>query len=131
MPLLTASIESRNGVARIALCGELDLATVPIVREHLGQCENDGVDAIMLDLRQVTFVDSSGLHAFLTARDHAHSNGHRFVLVGPSRATRRLFEMTGTQFLLDEEEAAGLLDRFTGSRASQGARAYTDGLGDG
>jgi len=35
-PQFIARIESQNGVARIALSGELDMATVPVLKEHGG-----------------------------------------------------------------------------------------------
>jgi anti-sigma B factor antagonist len=112
-PQLTARIESRNGVARIALEGDLDMATVPVLTDHLGRFEADGVAGIMLDLRELTFVDCSGLRVFLAARARSNANGHRFILVGATPGARRLFELTGTQFLLDEQDAVSLLDRFT------------------
>jgi anti-anti-sigma factor len=112
-PQFTARIESRNGVARIALEGDLDMSTVPVLSGHLGRFEADGMAGIMLDLRDLTFVDCSGLRVFLAARERSNANGHRFILVGASPGARRLFELTGTQFLLDEQEAVSLLDRFT------------------
>jgi anti-anti-sigma factor len=118
VPSFGADVESRNGVARIALSGELDLAAVPIVNEQLSRFEQAGVDEIMLDLRDLTFVDSMGLHAFLEARERADSNGHRLTLVGASPSARRLFELTDTQFLMDEQDAVSVLDRFIGGPMS-------------
>ena len=112
-PEFTAEVESRNGVVHIALGGELDMVSVPILAEHLARYESDGIAAIVLDLRNLTFLDSSGLHAFLRARKHAEANGHRLVLIGATQRTRRVFELTGTQFLMDGHEAVGALDQFT------------------
>jgi anti-anti-sigma factor len=84
-PVFTARTESRNGVASIALSGELDVATVPILEDHLALLKGDGVVAIMLDLRDVTFLDCSALRAFLAARERATTNGHRLTLVGRAR----------------------------------------------
>jgi anti-sigma B factor antagonist len=97
-----ARIESRNGVARIALTGELDMSTVPELERHLGACEAGGTTAIVDDLQDLGFVDSSGLHAFVRARTDAQTNGHRLHLVGASRAAQRVFELTGTEFLIEE-----------------------------
>jgi anti-anti-sigma factor len=118
-PQFVARTESRNGVARIALEGELDTATVPVLSDHLARSEADGVVGIMLDLRDLTFIDWSGLRIFLEARERSKANGHRFILVGTSPSARRLFELTGTQFLLDEQEAVSLLDRFIRSGADR------------
>ena len=113
VPPFTARIESRNGVASIALTGELDIATVPVLQGHLALVERDGVAAIMLDLRELAFLDCSGLQGILAARNRARTNGHRLILVGAGQAARRLFGLTGTEFLLDEQEAVSVLDQFT------------------
>ena len=105
-------VEEHDGVAVMALGGELDTATVPILREELATLEGNGVSTIVLDLRGLTFIDSSGLLALLEARRRAMSNGHRLVLSGASRAAQRLFELTETQFLLDEQVIPEGLVRF-------------------
>jgi anti-anti-sigma factor len=105
-------VEEHDGVAILALSGELDLATVPILKEDLAPFEGNGVSTIVLDLRDLTFIDSSGLLAFLEARRRAMSNGHRLVMSGASPAAQRLFELTGTQFLLDEQVIPDSMVRF-------------------
>jgi anti-sigma B factor antagonist len=112
-----AQVDVRNGVARLALSGELDMSTAPVLDEYLGLCQADGVRAVIVDLRDLSFVDSSGLGAFLRARNDAEENGHRLYLIGAPRTVRGVFEVTETEFLLDEPEAIGLLDRFTGDGA--------------
>jgi anti-anti-sigma factor len=122
-PPFSTRIESRNGVARIALVGDLDIAALPVLQDHLAGVEGDGVRAIMLDLRDLAFIDSSGLQAILSARSRARANGHRLILIGASPAAQRLFALTRTEFLLDQDEAVSLLDQFTGSRARRAALA--------
>ena len=63
----SAQIESRDGVARIALTGELDMSTVPQLEHHLDACQADGVRAIVVDLGDLGFVDSSG-YLYVTGR---------------------------------------------------------------
>ena len=75
----TAQVSSRNGVASIALRGELDLATVPELEGHLAPFESDGVSAIMLDLRELTFIDSVALQSLVRARKRAETNGQRLI----------------------------------------------------
>lgn len=103
-PPFGTRVEERDGVAVIALSGELDLATAPILRENLARLEESGPVTIKVDLREVTFIDSSGLKEFLEARSRAKDNGHRLLMSGASPAAQRLFELTGTRFLLDEKE---------------------------
>jgi anti-sigma B factor antagonist len=111
-PTFTARVDSQNGVASIALSGELDMATVPVLEDHLAHLEGDGVSTITLDLRGLTFLGSSALHAFLAARDRATTNGQRLILVGATSSARQLFGLTGTEFLLNDQDAAGVPDRF-------------------
>jgi anti-sigma B factor antagonist len=103
-PPFGARSQEKDGVATIALSGELDMATAPILSDSLALFEGNGVSTIVLDLHDLTFIDSTGLHAFLEARNRAMSNGHRLLLSGAGPAARRLIEITGTQFLLDEQK---------------------------
>ena len=103
----SARLERQNGVARLALDGELDIDTVPVLKERLAEIDQREAEATMLDLRGLTFIDSSGLAVILQAWKAAQANGHRLFLVGASPAARRLFAITGTEFLVDQEEAAG------------------------
>lgn len=111
----TAQVNSRNGVASIALYGELDLATVQDLEGHLAPVESDGVSAIMLDLRELTFIDSVALHSLVRAKERAQTNGQQLILVGARPSARRLFELTCTEYLLDDQDTVGVLNRFIGS----------------
>jgi len=74
---------------RIAARGELDIASAPLLRDHVG----DAADAeiVLLDLAGITFIDSTGLHALLDAV----AAGHGRVRVVASPVCMRLFEITG------------------------------------
>ena len=109
-----AQVDARNGVSRLALTGELDMGTAPILKDLLLDVEHEAAEVIMVDLRELNFIDSSGLEAFVQAYARSQLNGHRFLLVGASPIARRLFEITGTEFLLDASGTADLLDRSTG-----------------
>ena len=103
----------RNGVARVVVRGELDLGAVPILDGHLTSLQQDGVRAIILDLRDLSFIDSTGLRVLLAASRRAANDGHRLAIVGASEPARRLFEITGTERILDQPEGLRLLDLFT------------------
>lgn len=111
-PAFTTRIDTRNGVTSIALSGELDVATAPNLVDELTAVERDGPKAIMLDLRDLGFIDSTGLHALVAAHGRSQQNGHRFYIVGASPLTRRLCQITGTEFLLDSNATVELLQRF-------------------
>jgi anti-sigma B factor antagonist len=122
-PQFTAQITSRNGVASIALRGELDMATVPDLEGHLAPFESDGVSSIMLDLRELTFMDSVALHSIIRARERAKTNGQRLILVGARPSARRLFELTCTEYLLDDRDTVGVLNQFVGSETREAGKS--------
>jgi anti-anti-sigma regulatory factor len=69
-------------------------------------------------------MDIAALRCFLAARERSRSSGRGFILVGANPFARRLFELTGAGYLLDEQEAVSMLDQFTGRRVSRSVR-YT------
>ena len=46
----------QDGVATVALSGDLDMATAPILTESLAPFEGNGVSTIVLDLRDLRFI---------------------------------------------------------------------------
>lgn len=82
--------------ATIVLVGELDPATAPQLDDALDQVLGDEqVTRLVLDLTGLTFLDSSGLRVFVTAREALGARGGDLVLRGPSANTQRLLAITG------------------------------------
>lgn len=80
----------------ISLVGELDPATAPQLDEEIERLlANGGVERLVLDLSGLTFLDSSGLRLFVTAREALNSQGGELALRGPSANTQRLLDITG------------------------------------
>jgi anti-sigma B factor antagonist len=90
-----------NASALIAFAGELDLGTVPQLEAELEAAESSSAGAVVLDLRDLTFMDSSGLRVILLAAERARGNGRRFALVRGPDAVNRVFEVTGTDAHLE------------------------------
>lgn len=92
------NLDVREGSdATIALSGELDPATAPQLDkeiERLMSAESK-VERLVLDLAGLTFLDSSGLRVFVTAREAVTSQGGELALRSPSPNTLRLLEVTG------------------------------------
>lgn len=83
-----------ENVAVVPLAGEIDLASAPDAERRIAEAEKGEPSEIVLDLREVTFMDSSGLRILLAAHHRAGEQGREFALVsGP--AVERLLEMTG------------------------------------
>ncbi len=84
-----------RGVTRVVLRGELDLASVPVLERELAAIEEAGSAGLELDLRGLTFIDSTGLRAILGADERARRQGRELrVLPGPE-PVHRVFRITG------------------------------------
>jgi anti-sigma B factor antagonist len=94
MPLLRIAQTSTLDRAVIAPIGELDLGSAP--RLHEAIADTDG-EHLVIDLRRVEFMDSTGLLALSRAADDATSRGSTFsVIPGPPNVDR-LFDLTETR----------------------------------
>lgn len=92
-------IQSRlaDGVLRLSVFGELDLASAPVLARRLEGLRAAGSPPIEVDLGDVTFIDASGLRALLEAHAVLNATGAPgLCLVDASPPVRRLFDLTGT-----------------------------------
>ncbi|MGH2949819.1 MAG: STAS domain-containing protein [Solirubrobacteraceae bacterium] len=89
-----------GGAVRVALRGELDLEHAYTFDEELRRIEAARPPCLVLDLRALKFLDSSGLARLLAARHRARRDRRRLVLVRGSAAVQRLMAITavGQQF---------------------------------
>jgi anti-sigma B factor antagonist len=82
-----------DGALIVRVMGELDLATSPLLHERLTLAEVTDAAKLRVDLDQVEFMDSTGLHVLL---EHVLvGNGTRYSLTRGSPQVRQLFETTG------------------------------------
>ena len=85
-----------GAIATIHLSGELDPATAPKLDEEIDRLLSKGpVERLVLDLSGLTFLDSSGLRVFVTARESLSARGGELALRDPSANTLRLLDVTG------------------------------------
>ena len=85
----------REGDATVvAPVGEVDLVTVHEVRENVRAAAGES-PRVVLDLRQVTFMDSSGLRLLVEAQQLAEQDGFAFAVVRGPASLERLFQITG------------------------------------
>jgi anti-anti-sigma factor len=79
--------------------GELDLACVDVLAAEVDQLRGAGFAHLVIDLRRLVFIDSSGLHLLLQLRGDAERDGHTLKLVPGPPAVQRTFDLTGTRRL--------------------------------
>ncbi|RPF37369.1 STAS domain-containing protein [Streptomyces sp. TLI_185] len=100
LPQLTIYRRDRRNPALIALAGEIDLDSAPLVRTALARCLSDGIRIADADLAPVTFCDCSGLNAFLYAAQRTTEAGGILRLHNPPPTLGRILDLTGCGFLL-------------------------------
>ena len=77
----------------IELLGELDIAGAPRMEEELLRVESTDAASIVVDLRRLEFIDSSGIRLLVMAADRS-SAGDRFTLLRGPAQVHRVFEVT-------------------------------------
>lgn len=87
-------VAREDGVVRITLAGELDLASSAEVEPVLREAKTE---QSLLDLRDVTFMDSSGLRLILTAHAAARREGQSLEIVPGPPAVQRVFQICGVE----------------------------------
>ncbi|MDQ1704398.1 MAG: anti-sigma factor antagonist [Frankiaceae bacterium] len=92
----TVQSEHAGDSVRLSVSGELDLLTEPVlvgrVRDELSSAD---VNEVVIDLRAVSFIDSSGLRALLVCRGDVQRHASRLRLAVGTGAAARLFEVAG------------------------------------
>ena len=99
-PFGVTTDELSPGVVRIALAGELDHGRAYVFDTQLRAVEERRPNTIVLDLRRLRFLDSTGLSRILAAHRRAGRAGRRLIVVRGGAAVQRLFAMTAVDDLL-------------------------------
>ena len=80
---------------RVTLVGEVDLATAPELDRLLDELVESAHRRLLVDLRGVEFMDSSGLASLVRAVHAADANGRQLIVRSGPPQVQRLFELTG------------------------------------
>jgi anti-anti-sigma factor len=105
MALLELTTATDGTTVRLALEGELDIASAGQVERELTRIERDAPAALVLDLRKLAFMDSTGLRIVVSADARAREHGRRLVVVRGPEAVQRIFRMTRLDERLDMVDA--------------------------
>jgi anti-sigma B factor antagonist len=98
---------------RVRPVGEIDMATVGRVRRKIDECVADGCERVVLDLRGVSFMDSSGVHLVLDADAAARAASWELLVVEGPWQVRRVFELTGLRERLTSSTSLPIDSRVT------------------
>ena len=88
----------------LALSGELDIASAPELEQRLSELMAEGHLRVLLDLNELSFVDSPGISVLIRAKQEAETAGRRLVLRRPTAQLYRVFALVGLVNWLDVED---------------------------
>jgi anti-anti-sigma factor len=92
---LEVDVRDGDQAVVIGVSGELDLASSPGLEEELDRHMTSGTGLVIVDLRQLEFMDSTGLSVLVRAHQQATENGQRFAVVRGPAQVQRLLNLTG------------------------------------
>jgi anti-anti-sigma factor len=92
-PPFTVDVQRRDDVVVVRPHGELDLATVETLRAALDGVEDAG--RLVLDLRGLSFIDSTGLHLLVALDSRAQRDGFQLTLVAPPAPADQAIQVSG------------------------------------
>jgi anti-sigma B factor antagonist len=98
------SQELVNGTAVLTVRGEIDVASAPELRTHLHEVCTTDASTVTVDLRAVTFLDSSALGVLVGALGRCRENKSDLRLIINSPRLLRIFDITGLTSVFDISE---------------------------
>ncbi len=89
--------ESPDGTRtyRVVAAGEIDIATAPLLAAAFDEVIAAGGRLVLLDARDIHFLDSSGISVLISAGSELENHGGRLCIDGMSGAVERVLEITG------------------------------------
>jgi anti-sigma B factor antagonist len=94
-PPLRVDAWPEGDIVHVCPAGEIDLDTVSQVRDRMDELRAAGFKRLILDLRAVTFLDSTGIRLVLETDASARADGFEFGLIEGPAKVQRAFEITG------------------------------------
>jgi anti-sigma B factor antagonist len=93
----------RESVPILELADEVDMYSVPLLRERCDEvCAGSG-PGLIVDLSVVTFLDSSGLAVLISVHEELRTRGAHLTILAPKPSVRRLFDITGLTSIFEIE----------------------------
>jgi len=94
--VFSARVELHGETVVVEASGDLDLSVAKTFENELRKALSDGASAVVLDLAQVTFIDSAGLRALIRVAEEVTQKGARLSIRGElSPAVKRLLDVSG------------------------------------
>jgi len=91
MSRLSTRTDRREGIAVVSFEGEMDISEADRIDQELRLVEKDQPPLLVLDLRDLTFLDSTGLRLVLEADSRAREEGRRMAIIPGPDVVHRIF----------------------------------------
>jgi anti-sigma B factor antagonist len=91
---LSVTVRRERGVVIAEVTGDIDMSTVPVLRERLFGLAESG-QPLIVDLNRITFIDSAGLGVLVGVARRASDHGGSLYAVCSRPQTRKLLWLTG------------------------------------
>lgn len=98
---LRVEVHPQRDIVRVAAAGELDLVSARVLQVQLSELRDAGFEHVVLDLRELTFIDSAGVQLIFTEDRLARGAGRRFSLISGIAAVQRVLDLCGLSERLD------------------------------
>ena len=85
----------RDGHLVVHVSGEIDLSARSLFQKRLDDMFEANDDDVVVDLADVSFIDSTGLFVLLQARERLETAGRKLMIARPSRPVTRVLELAG------------------------------------
>jgi len=92
----------------IHIDGEVDTIHAPKLREEAERLLGDGAHSLVIDCRDIEFIDSAGLQAMVQSYKAAQAKGGTVTVRDPSAFTRKLLRLSGLDGVLQIEDLTEL-----------------------
>ena len=100
---LRIEVSEGSGAARIALSGEFDIACADRAGRALRELLGRGPQTVVVDLRELGFMDSTGIKFLVDARDAARESGVELALLSRGGAVGRVLAVSGVMALFEAD----------------------------
>jgi anti-anti-sigma factor len=89
--------ETRDENVLVRIRGDFDVQVAARATDALAELESGAPSSLVIDLRDVSFMDSSGMAVIAGAHARATAAGRRFAVVAPPAGVRHAFEISGLE----------------------------------
>ena len=95
------NVTEQDQIVSLSLVGELDLATANRLESELRRVEGGRPPVLVIDMRELSFIDSTGLRLIIGANARAREDGRRMALVAGPESVHKVFQLALLEKRLD------------------------------